>query len=380
VSRLCHTDLIPKSEVATRQSQCEFVDPVISFIVPAHNEEQCLGRALEAIHDSADAVGQTYEVIVVDDASTDATAEVARQHRATLLSVNHRQIAATRNAGGRAAQGDRLFFVDADTFISPQLVAAALRALDKGAVGGGAPVGLEPPVPLYARLLVFLFSICMRIAELSGGAFMFATREAFHAVGGFDERLYAAEDPAFSSALKREGRFALLWTPALTSGRRARTTSGLAMIWFFLGLAFLPLRKLTRRSSVEKMWYESDREGDEQRYGTLAFKASNFAALVLILLFLSGPLWVIPLPESLSGGWLGTFKYAVQVLQCHIALVLLPCAYLLARVLLRQKRWIERVKLIVLIAVCLWIGLTSLREVYWIWREYLLWIAEYFTG
>lgn len=352
---------------------------MISFIIPAHNEQLCLGRTLDAIHDSARPVGAPYEVIVVDDASTDATAEIARQHHATVLSVNHRQIAATRNAGGRAAQGERLFFVDADTFISPQLLRAALRALDKGAVGGGAPVRLEPPVPLYARLLVVLFSIFMRIAELSGGAFMFATREAFHAVGGFDERLYAAEDPAFSSALKREGRFALLWTPALTSGRRARTTSGLAMIWFFLSLAFLPLRKLRRRSSVQKMWYESDREGDESRYGTLAFKLSNFAALVLILLFLSGPLWMIPLPESLASSWSGTFKYGMQVLQCHFGLVLLPCAYLLLRVLLSQKRWIERIKLIVLIFLCLWISLTSLREVYWIWRGYLLWIAEYFS-
>lgn len=337
-----------------------------------------MGRCLEAIHDSAHMVGQPFEVIVVDDASTDATAEIARQHHATVLSVNHRQIAATRNTGGRAAHGERLFFVDADTFITPQLLRAALRSMDNGAVGGGAPVRLKLPVPLYARLLVFLFSIFMRIAELSGGAFMFATREAFHAVGGFDDRLYAAEDPAFSSALKREGRFALLWVPALTSGRRARTTSGLAMIWFFVSLAFLPLRKLRRRSSVEKMWYESDRVGSESRYGTLAFKLSNFAALVLILLLLSGPLWMIPLPESLSGGWFGTFKYGVQVLQCHIGLVLLPCAYLLLRVLLSQKRWIERLKLTILIALCLWGSLRSLQEVYWIWREYLLWIAEYF--
>lgn len=127
------------------------------------------------------------------------------------------------------------------------------------------------------------------------------------------------------------------------------------------------------------MWYESDREADEQDYGTLTSRLSNFAALILILLFLSGPLWMLPLPESLEGGWLGTFKYGMQVLQCHFGLMLLPCAYLLLRVLLNQSRWIERVKLIVLIALCLWISLTSLREVYWIWRGYSLWIVEYFS-
>jgi glycosyltransferase involved in cell wall biosynthesis len=112
---------------------------MISFIVPAHNEQMCLGRTLQAIHEAARSVNQPYEVIVVDDASTDTTAEIARQNNARVVSVNHRQIAATRNSGGRAAQGEQLFFVDADTIINPHIVASALRHMDKGAAGGGAP-------------------------------------------------------------------------------------------------------------------------------------------------------------------------------------------------------------------------------------------------
>jgi glycosyltransferase involved in cell wall biosynthesis len=86
---------------------------------------------LQAIHESARAAGQPYEIIVVDDASTDATAEIARQNNARVVSVNHRQIAATRNAGASVAQGGRLFFVDADTTINPRVVASALRWMDK---------------------------------------------------------------------------------------------------------------------------------------------------------------------------------------------------------------------------------------------------------
>jgi glycosyltransferase involved in cell wall biosynthesis len=74
---------------------------MISFIVPAHNEQASLGRALEAIHKAARAVGQPYEIIVVDDASTDATPEIAAQNNARVMSVHHRQIAATRNSGAR---------------------------------------------------------------------------------------------------------------------------------------------------------------------------------------------------------------------------------------------------------------------------------------
>ena len=81
-----------------------------------------------------------------------------------------------------------------------------------------------------------------------------------------------------------------------------------------------------------------------------------------MLILISGPLWMIPLPESLASGWLGSLKYAVQVLQCHMGLLLLPCAYFLLQALLRQKRWIERVKLIVLIAVCLCVSWGSMRS------------------
>ncbi|HTA29893.1 MAG TPA: glycosyltransferase, partial [Candidatus Cybelea sp.] len=179
---------------------------MISFIIPAHNEQAALGRTLEAIHDSARGVEQPYEIIVVDDASTDATAEVARQHQATVVPVNNRQIAATRNAGGRAAHGERLFFVDADTTINPRAVAEALRYMDKGAVGGGAPVVFEGKVPLPVQLFAYFAIVFAKVAGFTGGAFMFCTREAFQATGGFDERLFWAEEGVFGLALKRQGR------------------------------------------------------------------------------------------------------------------------------------------------------------------------------
>ena len=78
---------------------------MISFIVPAHNEQACLGRTLQAIHESAGTVGQPYEIVVANDASTDATAEIAKENKARVVNVNCRQIARARNAGARAANG-----------------------------------------------------------------------------------------------------------------------------------------------------------------------------------------------------------------------------------------------------------------------------------
>ena len=61
---------------------------MISFIVPAHNEERLLGRTLVAIHDAAAGIGQPSEVIVVDDASEDLTSAVAAQHGARIERVD----------------------------------------------------------------------------------------------------------------------------------------------------------------------------------------------------------------------------------------------------------------------------------------------------
>src|SRR6476660_10650267 len=91
---------------------------MISFIVPAYNEEHELSNTLSAIREAASGATQTYEIIVVDDASTDATPEIASGAGAKVISISRRQIAASRNAGGRAAQGEYLFFVDADTRIN----------------------------------------------------------------------------------------------------------------------------------------------------------------------------------------------------------------------------------------------------------------------
>ena len=100
---------------------------MISFIVPAHNEEAWIGRCVSAIRNGAES--QPHEIIVVDDGSSDATASIARQQGAQVIRVEHRQIAATRNAGARQAHGDILFFVDADTLTNAPAIQSALRAI-----------------------------------------------------------------------------------------------------------------------------------------------------------------------------------------------------------------------------------------------------------
>src|SRR4051794_17318953 len=124
---------------------------MITFIIPAYNEERLLGGTVQAVHTAARAVGEPYEVAVADDASTDQTAAVAERNGARVVRVARRQIAATRNAGAREAKGDFLIFVDADTLVNEAVVRGAVGALRGGAAGGGAAVRFDGPLPLYAR-------------------------------------------------------------------------------------------------------------------------------------------------------------------------------------------------------------------------------------
>lgn len=237
---------------------------MISFIVPAYNEERLLGSTLQAINAAALALDEPFEVIVVDDGSTDRTADIGREHGAQVVPVTHRQIAATRNAGARMARGDVFIFVDADTLVHEALVVLALQALRNGAVGGGTEVRFDGAMPLYARLTVPLVVKLLQVSRLAAGCFFFCTRTAFEAVGGFDEALFAAEELGLSQALKRQGKFVILREPVLSSGRKLRTHSAREMLTLLGHLFRGGLGAVKQRKGLE-LWYAQRREDPHQK-------------------------------------------------------------------------------------------------------------------
>ncbi|MEP6914636.1 MAG: glycosyltransferase [Acidobacteriota bacterium] len=232
---------------------------MISFIVPAYNEQDLLGATLAALHSAARGAGFTYQIIVADDGSTDRTASIAREHGAQVVTVAVRQIAAARNAGARAATGESLIFVDADTIVSAELLRAAVDALRSGVVGGGTVVRIDGRIPLYLRPATTIFPWMLYALRLAAGCFIFCTRDAFNAVGGFDETLYATEEIALSRALKRHGRFVILRLPVLTSGRKLRSHSA-AEIFGLFGAAIRGRRSLLRTRRHLGIWYGTRRE------------------------------------------------------------------------------------------------------------------------
>ena len=224
----------------------------LSIVIPAHNEEAFLGPTLEAIAVAVAALDVAAEVIVVDDASTDRTAEIARRHGARVVTAAVRHIAAARNAGAREATGDMLVFVDADTTITPRILRAAVETMRGGAVGGGASAHFETSAPRWAHGAIAFAAWILRRAGWAAGCFFFARREAFERAGGFDERYYASEEIHTSRALKRLGRFVILRDSVLTSARKSEHYSMLRSLWLMTGV--LRPGGLRRREGLE-FWY-----------------------------------------------------------------------------------------------------------------------------
>jgi len=235
---------------------------MISFVIPAYNEEALIGQTLDAVNRACHDLDEPCEVVVSDDASSDHTAEIAEAHGARVIRVNLRQIAAARNAGARHALGDRLIFVDADTTVNEAVVRAAVEAMNRGAAGGGSAVSFDEEIPRYAQLMQPALVRLFRASGLACGCFLFCTREAFDAAGGFDEALFASEEIGMSLALKRQGRFVVLRESVTTSGRKLRMYSGKQVLSIMFRLILAGPKALKNRERLE-LWYSGRREDPE---------------------------------------------------------------------------------------------------------------------
>ena len=231
---------------------------LVSFVIPAHNEARFIAACVRSIRETCAGLGIAHEIIVVDDASTDGTGDIAREEGTTVVDVELRHIAAVRNAGARLASGDRLVFVDADSRIDVPLLGAAMAALDQGYVGGGGGVRFEEEVPWWASVVLWLVVHVMRLGNWAAGSFVFCTRAAFEAVGGFSEEYFAGEEIYTSKKLKTQGRFIVLRETIVTSARKVHGRGFWELNAINLKLLLRGPRGLKRRENLD-FWYRDRR-------------------------------------------------------------------------------------------------------------------------
>lgn len=186
----------------------------ISVVIPALNEAGGIAATLRALQPLR---VRGHEVLVVDGGSTDATAARAVGLCDRLLQAP-RGRARQMNAGARAARGDVLWFLHADTRVPADADALLLEALARRA-WGRFDVRLSGTQPLL-RVVAALMNLRSRITGIAtGDQGLFVRREAFERVGGFPD-IPLMEDIALSRALGRHDRPACLRTRLVTSSRR----------------------------------------------------------------------------------------------------------------------------------------------------------------
>ena len=178
-----------------------------SLVIPAFNEARLLPRLLDSVCAARGryrAGAEAVEVILADNDSTDATAELAAAWGCRVVHVPERRIAAARNGGARNARGEVLMFVDADSRVHPETFTAVDEALARpGVVGGATGVTLERwSLGLAVTYIAFLPLVLL--TGMDTGV-VFCRRADFELIGGYDERLDFAEDVAFLWALRKLG-------------------------------------------------------------------------------------------------------------------------------------------------------------------------------
>lgn len=175
------------------------------MIVPGKNEERRIGACLQALRD-IDFPPDAYEVIVVDNGSSDATVAIAESYGVRVFSIPDVTISALRNYGASQAKGEFLAFVDADVVVSKDWLKNALTALNDPGIACVGSYG----VPLEASAWVeraWTLGIAAR-AERSKRVWlasmnMVVRAKAFHEIGGFNERLVTCEDVDFGYRLSQ---------------------------------------------------------------------------------------------------------------------------------------------------------------------------------
>ncbi|RJP39856.1 MAG: glycosyltransferase [Desulfobacteraceae bacterium] len=174
--------------------------PLVSVIIPTFNRAWAVGRAIDSVLEQD---YRPFELIVVDDGSTDQTAEILARYgdQLTVVCRENRGVSAARNAGVARAQGDLIAFLDSDDFWRPQKLTvqvdfftsrpdALICQTGEIWVRNGRRVN---PGRRHRKLSGMIFTPSLELCLVSPSAVMMR-KTLFSMVGGFDEALPACED------------------------------------------------------------------------------------------------------------------------------------------------------------------------------------------
>lgn len=187
---------------------------LISIITPIYNEEEILSQNS---HFFSNLSKQT-ELIFVDGGSTDRSVEIAAYYGKVLQAQKGR--ATQMNCGARVAQGDILFFLHADNFISQETLKTIKDRMSEGTLIGGCLSQRIDKKGIVYRFLEMHGNIRAKMSKIFyGDQGIFVEKKVFFEIGGFPE-VPIMEDVLFTKALRKKGATAVLRDAIMASARR----------------------------------------------------------------------------------------------------------------------------------------------------------------
>ncbi|QCR24706.1 TIGR04283 family arsenosugar biosynthesis glycosyltransferase [Pontibacter sp. SGAir0037] len=190
----------------------------LSIIIPTLNEEASIGEVLHYLRQCLSA--QSAEIIVADGGSLDQTVAQAEAAGARVVSCGAKGRAVQMNAGARAATGDVLYFLHADTYPSPDFYKLITESIGKGYKSGCFRLKFDDR-HWFLRLNAWFTRFDVDAIRF-GDQSLFVERVAFSVAGGFDEKHLLLEDQEIIKRLKKLGKFTVLKAAVVTSARKYR--------------------------------------------------------------------------------------------------------------------------------------------------------------
>lgn len=221
----------------------------VSFVIPAYNEHELIGKCIESINKEIERSGFEAEIVIADNNSTDDTREIAARYpRVKVVEEHWKGANRARQTGFKASHGEFIASLDADVIVPSGWLTTAMREMERNSN----TVAISGPfiyydLPLWERALIRIFLLSYPVANffvqnvfhagavLQGGNYL-VRREALERIGGHNTAIeFYGDDTDTGSRLSKIGK--VKWTLALpiyTSGRRLKGEGALKTAFKYL--------------------------------------------------------------------------------------------------------------------------------------------------
>ena len=241
-----------------------------SIVIPARDEEKYIESVFNSIDAAKKKLKEYYpdistEVVVANNKSIDTTGEIAGKFADKVIYTEADSIAGVRNAGASAASGRVLITIDADSRMHPDTLIKIYSLINSTDIKAGCVwIKAYEHTPLIYTFIFFTVNFIFRLLN-SGGGLYFCYLSDFQEIGGFNEKIFAAEDLDFAGRIKKhlagkKQKFRnISGIPLRTSARKIKFVKFSFLIKKTIKFLFVYKKMLYNKKEWDDFWYNTNK-------------------------------------------------------------------------------------------------------------------------